>query len=135
MSALAEALVAAQARALASIGRTYVGSTDNGDDARQIIAGMLDKIGCTDKIEQGYLIACWDALRVAGVQAPPEQKQNGPDRSKATDAQLSLMRKIASERNYVLPDDPQLLSRDDASKVIDSMKSGEYDQATWAVPF
>lgn len=139
MSALAEALARYQAAALQAMGKAYVASPLNDEQVAAEtlrLREIMDRIGCRDATEQGELLAAWEVLRAVGASVPvaPGQPQNGTDRSKATDAQISLMRKIAGERNYVLPDDPQLLSRDDASKVIDQMKAGEYDQAAWAVP-
>ena len=133
MSALAEALVAAQARAVSTIGKQFLAEKISYDEATD----LLKTCGCGDEVELEYLLACWSAIRAAGAQAPSEQKpsQNGPDRSKATDAQISLMEKLAKERNYTMPDDAKLLSRDHASQIIDNMKAGEYDYAEWRVAF
>ena len=131
MSALAEALVAAQARAVAALGKQLLAAHMDTDTVR----AHLHSIGLTDEIDAERWIFALGIIRACGEQAPGEQKPNGPDRSKATDAQISLMEKIAKERNYTMPDDAKLLSRDHASQVIASMKAGEYDYAEWRVAF
>ena len=131
MTALAEALIAAQARAVQALGKAFVAERVTPDEVQETLAGM----GLTDGVDQAHWLQALVTIRELGGVAPTELAQKINDRSRATGPQLDYMRKIANERNYVLPDAPHLLSRDDASKVIDSMKAGEYDQAAWAVPF
>ena len=136
MSALADALVAAQRRALGQLEKEFVRSVQ--DDPEERAAGFRDTlaaIGLTDRLEVDSLIACLEVLRVTGGALPAEQTNGaapkGPE--PATDAQLALIARLASEKNVAGPDLP--VTKQDAHAIIDSLKNGSYDPATWRVPF
>ena len=136
MSALAEALVAAQARAIAAIGKGYIAAPDVNED--EAVLATLDAIGCGDKIEQAQLLAAWRVLRAAGVQPPPEQKQTYSERREdkpATDAQIGGIKKRMQERHLqpLTDDQYRQLTRPQASSIIESLDAGTFDRES--VPF
>jgi hypothetical protein len=130
MSALAEALVAVQRKALAAIEKAYVAGKINYEGAME----RMDAIGCGDDIDGAQLVSALDVLREFGVAAPaePKPKPEG-DRQVVTAAQLTYMKKLCQERNQPYPPMAETLSRDQASSIIDSLKDGSYDAE--AVPF
>ena len=129
MSALTDALVAAQARAIASLERAYVAGVIEDDK----LFDDLTAIGCDDPIERDYLRQCLDTLRAYGT--PATTAQNG-GRKRATQNQLDYLRDLVSKGN---PDAPTewigYLSKDDASKAIEQIKTGSFDINDWQVPF
>lgn len=131
MSALAEALIAAQRRALSAMEKNYVAERLDGEQARVI----MDEIGLTDDVDQDRLIAALDVIRDYGAPLPTEPANGaaakGPE--PATDAQLNLIARLVGERNVTAPDRP--ITKQDAHTIIDSLKSGSYDAAKWSVPF
>lgn len=131
MSALAEALVAAQTRAVAALGKQYVGGAVDAETVRT----DLESIGLTDDVDTTRLLAAWDILRSAGQSAPGEQTTNGGERKPepATDAQLALIARMVAEKNVTGPDLP--ITKQNAHEIIDSLKNGSYDAAKWKVPF
>lgn len=130
MSALADALVAAQSRAVAALGKQYVGGTIDADTVR----ADLESVGLTDEVDVARLIAAWDILHSAGAPPPSEQSGNGKAKDEAaTDAQWTLVRKLAGEKKQPVPDGP--LTKAQAHEIIDTMKAGTYDAGKWAVPF
>jgi len=133
MSALAEALAAAQARAVAALAKQYVGGAIDADTVR----ADLESVGLTDDVDTARLLAAWDILKSAGASAPSEQRPaNGdapkPD-DKATDAQLALIAKLVAEKKAAPPDLP--ITKAAAHEIIDSLKKGTYDADKWSVPF
>jgi hypothetical protein len=123
VSALADALVAAQFRAVAALGKQYVGGTIDADTVR----ADLESVGLTDEVDVTRLIAAWDILHSAGAPAPSEQSGNGKVKDEAaTDAQLTLVRKLAQEKNQQVPDGP--FTKAQAHEIIDTMKAGTYDK-------
>lgn len=134
MSALAEALVAAQARAVAALGKQYVGGTiDNGE-----VCAALEAIGLTDGVDTARLLAAWDVLRDAGAPAPGEQTNGAPKPAeKASGAQVSLIQKMLREREQtpLAEQDLRNLTKARASQLIDAIGAGTYDPAEWDVAF
>ena len=88
MSALTEALVAAQAKALAALEKAYVANAFEDDRMRE----QLDAIGCTDAVDQEFLIQSLDVLRTYGAPAPSYSERRTND--KPTDAQKTLIDKL-----------------------------------------
>lgn len=130
MSALAEALAAAQARAVAALGKQYAGGTIDDVAVRTDLAS----VGLTDEVDTNRLLAAWDILRAAGATVPGEQASNGkPKDEPATDAQLALVKRLAAEKGQPEPDAP--LTKAQAHEVIDTLKAGTYDAGRWVVPF
>jgi hypothetical protein len=133
VSALADALAAAQSRAVAALGKQYVGGATVADAVRI----DLEAIGLTDELDTARLLAAWDILRAAGAQAPGEQRAatNGEPKpeDKATDAQLALIAKLVAEKKAVPPDLP--ITKTQAHEIIDTLKAGTYDADRWSIPF
>ena len=131
MSALADALNAAQAKAIAALEKAYVANAFEDDRMRE----QLDAIGCTDAVDQGFLIECLDTLRVYGPMPTGTSYSERRTNDKPTDAQMTLVGKLVAN----LPEDqrPDLAgaTRAQASELIDSLKTGSYDAAKWTVPF
>ena len=131
MSALADALVAAQRRALAAVEKQYAAGKLEPDDVR----AKLTAIGLTDDVDADRLIEALDLIREYGAPLPAEPTNGaapkGPE--PATDAQLALIARLASEKNVAGPDLP--VTKQEAHAIIDSLKNGSYDPATWRVPF
>lgn len=131
MTALAEALLAAQRQAIGALSKAYVAGTLDEDG----VTTGLEAIGATDVTDRQHLLNALEILQNLGAPAPratqPETKRDGTDL--ASDAQLTLLRKVADERGYVAPD--YHLTKANASKVIDEMKAGTYNPDEWTVPF
>jgi hypothetical protein len=130
VSALAEALVAAQSRAVAALGKQYVGGAIDAGTVR----ADLESVGLTDEVDVARLIAAWDILHSAGASAPSEQKPNGkPKDEAATEAQWTLVKRLCGDQGQPVPDGP--LTKAQVSEVIDTLKAGTYDAGRWVVPF
>jgi hypothetical protein len=128
MSALTEALVAAQAKALAALEKAYVAQKL---DPTALVAGM-DEIGCTDKVDQSALIAALDVLIVYGQTEPAYTEKRQTE--KPTDAQRSYIGRLCAERELEAPDLAGV-TRAQASEIIDSLQRGTFDAAKYSVPF
>ena len=130
MSALADALVAAQRRALAATQKAYVAGVIERDAASDELSGY----GLTDDVDKGYLFAALDVIRARGATIPAETNGAAPKPPEpATEAQWSLIRRLADERTMTAPEPP--LTKAQAHEVIDAIKAGTYDPQKWAVPF
>ncbi len=132
VSALAEALVAAQRRALSAIEKQYAAGKIDRDAA----IATMNAIGCQDDVDQDRLLWSLTVIRDYGAQLPAEPS-NGESTPKkpdpATDAQLSLIARLVKEQNVTGPDLP--ITKQQAHEVIDTLKAGTYDAAQWSVPF
>jgi hypothetical protein len=126
MTALSDALAAAQARALAALAKEYVA---NGDPEK-VTTGMLDAMGLTDRVEQAQWFVCLQVMRSSGAQPPSEQapSRNGAPEP-ASERQWSLIRNLCDERQMTAPEGP--LTKQQAHEVIDSLKQGNYDPNRW----
>jgi hypothetical protein len=131
VSALADALVAAQRRALAAVEKQYAAGNLEPDAVRE----QLDAIGLSDTVDVARLLAALDLIRDYGASLPAEPAPaNGkPETEKATDAQLALIAKLVKEKNQPPPDGP--LTKQEAHEVIDGLKAGTYDAGRWRVSF
>ena len=131
MTALADALVAAQRRALAAVEKQYAAGKIDKDEVRE----DLRAIGLTDEVDTDRLLAALDRISMYGASLPSEPAtpaaQTGTE--KASDAQLALIARLVKERNLSGPDLP--LTKAQAHEVIDALKAGTYDAAQWVVPF
>ena len=137
MSALAEALVAAQRTFLSAYSKRFVAGEASGDldGEEEGFRGDLDSVGLTDKLDQGYLLECLRGLRHMGVTAPAAtQKANGGETEKASDKQLALIVSLCERKNVLAPD-PDALTKAQASEIIDSLDNGTYDPSKWTIPF
>ena len=116
MTALADALTAAQSRAVAALGKQYRAGFVEQDAA----VAWLESFGLDDRVDMGRWFSCLDALRQFGGDAPgdaaPQEKLSSP-------AQRGLIEKLCSERGMPTPNGyPRLFA--EASAVIDKLKAG-----------
>jgi hypothetical protein len=132
VSALAEALVAAQRRSLATLEKAYVAGAI---EAEPMIEAM-EACGITDAVDRAFLIASLDVLKEWGVAAPTMTervaRENG-EPEKASDKQLDFIRKLAGERKVEAPN--RALTKVEASDAIKQLQDGTYDVQKWTVPF
>jgi hypothetical protein len=140
MTALSDALRAAQAQAIAALSKQYL--ADSGDLESEAIwlsqselRQKLDLIGCTDTVEQGYLLTALEYMRRLGAQAPAANGSAKPDTSHepASPDQMRYAADLADKAGTVLPN--YTLTKANASKVIDQLKAGTYNPDEWTVPF
>jgi hypothetical protein len=132
VSALADALVAAQSRAVAALGKQYVGGQMNEDELRV----ALDSIGMTDPTDIARWVAALDIITATGAALPTvngASERKDPATEPATDAQWTLLRRLATEKKQPAPDGP--LTKAQAHEIIDTLKAGTYDAAKWSIPF
>ena len=132
MSALADALAAAQARVVAALAKQYVGGAIDDETVR----ADLESVGLTDEVDTARLLAAWVILRATGQTPPAEatpQTDHKPKDETATDAQLAYIAKLVKDAAVPAPDLP--LSKAQASEVIETIKAGTYDPVKWSVPF
>lgn len=127
VSALSEALEAAQTRAVAVLAKQYVGGTR----AAEQVDEALVAIGLTDDVDAKRWFAALDVIRDGGGDAPAET--NGKAKQSATDKQKDYIAKLCQEKNQPYPDDVR--TKDEAHEIIESLQAGTYDPARWRVPF
>lgn len=120
MSALAEALVAAQARAVAALGKQYVGGQLDSDAVR--IA--LDSVGMNDPADTERWLNALDILRATGATMPNGDTPHERERP-SSPAQRSLIDKMCDERGIVKPQTPPRTFAE-ASAVIEKIKAGSF---------
>lgn len=131
MTALADALAAAQRRALTAIEKGYVA----GALTREQVVEIMEGIGATDGVDRDRLLASLDTIRSLGAQLPSEPT-NGVQEKKpepASQAQLDLIQRLIGEKGAQHPDLP--LNKQEAHEIIDTLKAGTYDYAKWHVAF
>jgi hypothetical protein len=135
VSALAEALVAAQRRAISALEKGYVA----GRIERETAIAALDGIGCTDAVDRDRLLLALDTIREWGAQLPAEAKPANGDAepAKATGAQVTYAQSLFAKANAVPLEESDLrnMPRDRISALIESLKAGTYDPSAWDVPF
>jgi hypothetical protein len=131
VTALAEALLAAQRQAIGALSKAYIAGAFEDDGEAGLIAN-LDRIGATDAVDQSFLRECLDTLRVWGAPSPANGKPD-PATEPASDKQLGYIADLANDRNLIAPDGP--LTKEQASKVIEQLKAGTYNADEWAAPF
>lgn len=131
MSALADALVAAQRRALSAMEKQYAAGKIDSDEARMV----MEVIGTTDAVDQDRLLASLNAIRLYGATVPSEPTPNGEPKKPepASDAQLAFIARLVKEKKAQPPDTP--LTKAEAHEIIDTLQAGTYDAAKWTVPF
>lgn len=127
MTALSDALDAAQRRSLAALQKAYhAGQLD-----AETCVTKLNACGITDPVDIGLLVANLDVLREHGAELPAEPKPTTDE--PASDKQLAYIAKLCDEKGVVAPDPP--LSKAQASEIIDQLQAGSYDPDKWTVPF
>ena len=121
MSALADALAQAQTRAVAALGKQYVGGTLDSDAVR--IA--LDSVGLTDPADTERWLNALDILRATGATMPANGDAPKTERP-SSPAQHGLIDKLCDERGITRP---QAMPRTfaEASAVIDKIKAGTFN--------
>jgi len=130
MTALADALVAAQRRAITALEKQYAAGRLERDTA----ARLLTAIGTTDDVDQERLLNALDVIRAYGAELPSEPATNGEQKPEpATEAQLKFIAKLADEKGYPMPDGP--LTKVSAHEIIGTLKAGTYEPEKWHVPF
>lgn len=129
MSVLADALAAAQTRAVAAIGKALVAGRIDQEQADL----ELVQAGCSDETDRAALLAALALVAKHGAQ-PPAEPRPTVDRSKLTDAQAAFIDRLVKEKG-VEPPDLAGVSRDQASKLIGELQNGTYDPARWSIPF
>jgi len=131
VSALAEALVAAQRRALAAVAKQYAAGKLEADAVRE----KLTAIGLTDDVDADRLLAALDLIREYGAPLPAEPADGVYEKKPepASKAQLDLIQKLVGEKGAPHPDLP--LTKVEAHEVINTLKAGTYDYAKWHVAF
>ena len=119
MSALAEALLAAQRQASTAAVRAFVAGSLNESDLLEI----LDNIGETDKTEQGYLLAALHVEKQLGVVPQTNGAVPRPAAldEPATQAQLNLVAKLADDKGRVVRTDG--MTKAQASQAIEALKA------------
>lgn len=127
VTALSEALAAAQRASLAALQKAYVNA---GMDEEAFAAAAVE-CGIRDSVDLDLLIANLDVLREYGVDLPAVP-QTAPA-EEASDRQWNFIRQLADEKGTVAPVGP--LTKAQASEVIDSLQAGTYDPDKWKVPF
>jgi hypothetical protein len=135
VSALADALVAAQRRALSAVEKAYLAGKASDDELRL----WLDGIGATDKIDQDRLITSLTVIRTLGASLPGEPT-NGAEKAAdepMTDAQRTFIDKLWSDRNDKTSARPDLegLTKAKASELITQLKTNTYNVDDWSIPF
>ena len=129
MSALSDALAAAQAKALAALEKAYVRGAL---DYEQFIARM-DDIGCADDIDQALLVFALDVLKEYGQTEPAYTEKRQTE--KPTQAQIDYVGRLATEKGLAVPDLTGA-TRAQASEVISELLNGTFDPAKWPdIPF
>jgi hypothetical protein len=133
MTPLAEALVAAQRHALATLEKAYVAGSLTDEELYE----ALNTCGITDQVDQSFLRASLDVLKEWGVTAPTMServaRENG-EPEKASDKQAALIATLCKRHNQPLPEVPGL-TKAQASEIIDALDKGTYDPAKWTIPF
>ena len=132
MSALTEALVAAQARAINAVSKAYLAGVLDAEAADS----QLKYAGATDDVDRTALLNALEMIRTYGAAAPAEATQNGGGRQAASDKQKDYLRRLVTEGNDQAPTEwIGYLSKDEASKAIEQIKAGSFDINDWQVPF
>jgi hypothetical protein len=133
VTALSDALTAAQRSALAALEKAYVA----GAIESEAMVAALESAGISDPVDTAFLLSALDVLKEWGVAAPTMTervaRENG-EPEKASDKQLQLIFDLCKRKNVPAPDLIGL-TKPKASELIDSLNDGSYDPAKWTVPF
>jgi len=133
VTALSDALTAAQRSALAALEKAYVaGAIDS-----EAMVAALESAGISDPVDTAFLLSALDVLKEWGVAAPnlTERlaRENGTNEP-ASDKQRALIADLCRRKNVSQPDLAGL-TKPKASELIDSLNDGSYDPANWSLPF
>jgi hypothetical protein len=136
MTALSDALRAAQAQAIAALSKAYLANPAEPeaiDDAQEGLRDTLNRIGCTDTVEQSYLVTALEIMRQLGAQAPAANGKPDTSHELASADQMRYAADLADKAGTVLPE--YQLTKANASKIIDQLKAGTYNADEWTVLF
>lgn len=131
MTALADALVAAQRRSLAAVEKAYVAGAIERDAATERLA----EVGITDAVDVPYLLNALDVIRELGAQVPVETNGAAPVDEPASDRQRAYIVSLCEKAQLEPPDPQARLTKQQASEIIESLQRGTYDPSKWTVPF
>jgi hypothetical protein len=131
VSALAEALLAAQRQAIGALSKAFVA----GKIDAEALASNLDALGLRDEVDQGLLLGSLEIVKQLGGEAPKVTGQTNERKApeQPTEAQLKYIAKLCDERNMVAPD--VVVSKEQASEIIEALKAGTYNADAYTVPF
>ncbi len=130
VTALADALVQAQSRAVAALGKQYVGGTMDEDTVRMALAST----GPEDQTDTNRWLAALAVIRETGAAMPRENGAAEKPPEPMTPAQRSLIELLVTEKNVPAPDLEQR-TKQEAHEIIDTLKAGTYDPVKWSIPF
>lgn len=137
MTALADALVAAQRRALAAIEKQYTAGKIEAETVRE----RLDLIGLTDTVDQDRLVAALDTIMEYGAALPAEPVATPAERppEPATPPQRERIKRDVARLHgddaaAAVASEPSL-TKGQASEIIDSIVKGTFNLEKWYVPF
>lgn len=119
MTALAEALLAAQRQAIGALTKVYL--AQGIDDAE--FSKALDNIGVRDVTDQASLMECLHILHLYGAPAPSVSARPAALDEPATKAQLDLIAKLSDYKGRVVNTDG--MTKAQATQVIDALKRDE----------
>jgi hypothetical protein len=130
VSALAEALLAAQRQAVGSLSKAFVAGTLS-DEA---FVSNLNAIGLRDEVDQALLRDSLLIVRALGGEAPKPTGTSEPKQAEAaSEKQTAYIKTLADERGTIAPDGP--LTKEQASKIIEQLKAGTYAVDECVIPF
>ena len=120
MTALAEALLAAQRQAIGALQKVYLAQGINDEE----LSTALDNIGATDAVDQACLMECLHVLHRFGVPAPSVNGARPAALDEpATKAQLDFIAKLSDDKGRVVQTDG--MTKAQASQVIEALKRDE----------
>lgn len=128
MTALSDALEAAQTRALGALQKAYVADAIGAE----LFTAAAESCGIKGAVDMAQLLASLDVLREWGgplPESPPAQPKPEP----ATQPQLDGILRRCKDKQLAPPDQP--LTKAQASEIISTMDAGSYDPDKWRTPF
>lgn len=138
MTALSDALVAAQRRAIAALEKAYL----DGRLIRDDFTANCEAIGAVDVVDRDHLIAALDVLTAWGAslpQASPHGNGISPDAppALASDKQKAFIVKLLNEGNFpvIASQDLNAMSKQRAHEIIEALQANRYDPSVYDVPF
>ena len=135
MTALSEALVAAQRRAIAALEKAYIaGGVDDSGFREQ-----LTMIGLTDVVDTENLLSALAVVKAWGASLPAELAAGNGDAppALASDKQKAFIVKLLNEQNFpvIASQDLNAMSKQRAHEIIEALQANRYDPAVYDVPF
>jgi hypothetical protein len=116
-----------------SLTKAYVAGAFE-DDGETGLLAQLERIGLNDPVDADYLRECLDVLRTYGGALPAANGKPRPESEKASEKQTQLIADLCKRKN-VAPPDVSVLTKAQASEIIDALDKGTYDPAKYSIPF